>query len=433
MTKCSGCRRTYYCSKSCQKRDWDLQHKKHCKILRQINAIEEKETAKSRSWELWQDSLYHKLKYIQSVSPDALPRDIVQAQPYCSTCFRSGIQAMTMGATLTPCATCHMVFNCSDCKLSHPKAQCLQYQSRGQVEKYCILHFEQSGQAQCRAPIETPRSEYRALSSASNWIEYLAEISDKDFLQLFSGQEISLLNIHQWKYPEALKESERHDAKRLLMYHLLATDTLTMPVSIVAALEDSRGDLVTQETISVHLVGADAKEHLNLMMFEEILHLLPSLKHLKLTLIGPAKIEHPGHELGQEIQCNVCETCSQAGRTRTAARYKGLYHDFAKMSEYRKPDIAVLFHSGRTQEAEESWRLTTRFLIESGILTLCTTYNIGEATEEVAELDSLGARLVVRPEINKWKSLVPLPDFNEGPEHGLFYHNLYRYVFQGRV
>jgi splicing suppressor protein 51 len=64
---------------------------------------------------------------------------------------------------------------------------------------------------------------------------------------------------------------------------------------------------------------------------------------------------------------------------------------------------------------------------------LCTTYNIGEATEEVAELDSLGARLVVRPEINKWKSLVPLPDFNEGPEHGLFYHNLYRYVFQGRV
>jgi splicing suppressor protein 51 len=431
MTKCAGCRRTYYCSKPCQKRDWDVQHKKHCKMLRQINAMEEGETAKSRSWESWQSLLFQKLKYMKSASPDALPWEIVQGQPYCSTCYRSGIQAAAMGTTLTPCAHCHMVFSCSDCKLSHPKEQCLEYQSRGQVENERIMHFEQSGQAHCRAPMDAPRSDYRALSSASNWIEYLAKISDKDFLQMFTGQEINLLNHHAWKFPEQFTHSAREDVQRVLMYNLLATDTLTMPVSIVAALEDSPGSLISQETLSIHLIGADTKEHLNLMMFEEILHLLPSLRHLKITLIGPAKVDSPDDKLSEEMQCNVCAKCAETGRTRTATLYKGLYHDFAQNPQYRKPDLAVLFHSGRTQAAEESWRPTTQFLVASGILTLCTTYNLGEATEEAAELDLLGARFVVRPEVNKWKSLVPLPDFNDGPEHAIYYHNFYRYVFQG--
>lgn len=433
MTKCSGCRRTYYCSKSCQKRDWELQHKKHCKILRQINAIEEEELEKSRSWDLYQESLFHKIKSVANMSSDTLPQDTVQGQPYCSTCYRNIIQVFAMKSTLTSCPTCHMVFTCSDCTPSHPKEQCLEYQSRNQVEMYHITHFEQSGQAQCRAPMSAPRSRYLALSTAPNWLEYLAKISDKDFLRLFRDQDISLLNIHTWKYPEGLNDAQRQDAKRLLMYHLLATDTLTMPLSIAAALEDSQGDLSTKPTISVHLVGAALKEHQNLMMFEEMLHLLPRLQHLKVTLIGPARADQSDGQPSQEISCNVCESCSRSGRTRTAALYKGLYHEFAKTPQYQRPDIAVLFHSGRTQEAVESWMPTTRFLVESGTLTLCTTFNLGEATEEAAELDSLGAKFIVRPEVNKWKSLVPLPDFNEGPEHGLYYHNFYRYIFRGRV
>lgn len=123
--------------------------------------------------------------------------------------------------------------------------------------------------------METLRSEYRAVSTASNWIDQLSTISGKDFLQLFAGQDINLLNIHQWKILGHSIELDQGDARSLLMYNLLATDTLTMPVSIVAVLEDSPGSLVSKLTLSVHLIGADAKEYLNLMMFEEILHLLP--------------------------------------------------------------------------------------------------------------------------------------------------------------
>lgn len=73
------------------------------------------------------------------------------------------------------------------------------------------------------------------------------------------------------------------------------------------------------------------------------------------------------------------------------------------------------------------------FLLDSGTLTLCTTYNKGEAMEEAAELESLRARFIVRPEVNKWRSMIPLPDLTDGPEHGFYYHNFYRYVFQGRL
>jgi mitochondrial splicing suppressor protein 51 len=432
MTKCAGCRRVFYCSKSCQKLDWELQHKRHCKILRHINGLEEKETAKSRSWELYQESLYFKLKEIQGVSPEALPRETVQGQPYCSSCHRSVIQAATMTTSLTPCDACHMVFTCGDCKPSHPKSQCLEYQSWNEVEQFRIDHFEQSGQAQCQAPMNTPRSEYKALSTASHWVEYFANISDKDFLRLFADQDVNLLKLQDLTFSPGLDGSKRLDAKRLLMYHLLATDTLTMFVSIVAALEDSAQELITKETISVHLVGAAGKEFHSLAMFEEMLHLLPSLKHLRVTLIGTGNDQGDG-QVNHEVPCNCCPTCTKSGRRRTAALYKGLYHEYVKSDLYRKPDIAVLFHSGRTQEAEASWRPTTRFLVDSATLTLCTTYNKGEAMEEAAELESLRARFIVRPEVNKWKSLLPLPDLMDGPEHGVYYHNYFRYIFQGRV
>jgi len=50
----------------------------------------------------------------------------------------------------------------------------------------------------------------------------------------------------------------------------------------------------------------------------------------------------------------------------------------------------------------------------------------------VGELDQLGARLLIRPERNKWRSLVPLPDFLEGADDAVYYVNYSKYIFQGK-
>lgn len=57
LSKCGGCKRAVYCSKTCQNLDWRVQHKKDCKVLKSINALEEKETVPSRSRDLWTDFL----------------------------------------------------------------------------------------------------------------------------------------------------------------------------------------------------------------------------------------------------------------------------------------------------------------------------------------------------------------------------------------
>jgi splicing suppressor protein 51 len=55
--RCTGCKRGFYCSKECQKRDWEVAHKGCCKFLKKINEIEAEESATCRSWEEYRDSL----------------------------------------------------------------------------------------------------------------------------------------------------------------------------------------------------------------------------------------------------------------------------------------------------------------------------------------------------------------------------------------
>jgi splicing suppressor protein 51 len=230
-----------------------------------------------------------------------------------------------------------------------------------------------------------------------------------------------------------LPSSEMQETvRRMWLFLLIATETSTMLLTILAALEDSLGDLATRQTILIHLIGANGKESANLMLFEEILHLVPPLQTFKVILIGPDLFVAAEKNTKPEHSLESCPTCSSRGKKRALGLYGGLYHNYVKEPRYQKPDLAVLFHSGRSQDQQESWRPTTKFLVESDTLTVCTTLTHREAREEVAELDTLGARFVRELEVNKWKGLVPKPQLLEGEEHSVYYYNYYRYIFQGR-
>ena len=51
ILKCSACKRAYYCSKQCQKADWSIMHKHHCKVFKTINASEQQQYQRTRSWD----------------------------------------------------------------------------------------------------------------------------------------------------------------------------------------------------------------------------------------------------------------------------------------------------------------------------------------------------------------------------------------------
>lgn len=218
------------------------------------------------------------------------------------------------------------------------------------------------------------------------------------------------------------------------MFFLVATDTMTMPLTIIAALEQSIPDLASRKRLEIHLIGATGREAQHLVLFEEFLHLLPKLETLKLVLVGPRSFFGDGStEPEREMTLECCPKCTSRGRQRKVSMRQKLYHDYAQTPRFSKPDMAVLFHSGRSQEEEESWLPTTAWLVDSGTLTLCTTYNNREATEEVDELDQLGVKFIKRPEVNPWRSLVPYPEFLAVEEDDQFYYmNNYWYIFKGK-
>jgi splicing suppressor protein 51 len=206
-----------------------------------------------------------------------------------------------------------------------------------------------------------------------------------------------------------------------------------MPITILAALEATIPNLAEKRRLTLHLIGVTTREWRNSSLFEELLHLLPSLKSLNIVCVGPNSFSEIGKDtLTANLDLECCQSCRRSSRKRTMRSFRGFYHDFVQRRDYEKPDMAVLFHSGRSQAEQSGWAPTTKALVKLGILTLCTTYNEREAREEVEELDGLGAKVIVRPEVNKWRGLMPTPDFLEGPEFGFFYMNSFWYIFQGK-
>src|SRR5579862_164900 len=93
---------------------------------------------------------------------------------------------------LRPCPVCHLVFTCDTCTLP-PSHECELYQQIGSIEMFRIKQFDNSGQVWYKAPTGTPRTSFRALSTANNWHEYFAEISDKkDLVDKFVKPDFSL-------------------------------------------------------------------------------------------------------------------------------------------------------------------------------------------------------------------------------------------------
>jgi splicing suppressor protein 51 len=162
------------------------------------------------------------------------------------------------------------------------------------------------------------------------------------------------------------------------------------------------------------------------MVFEEILHLLPSLKKLHLTFIG---LEIPEEAVsGDVLMLECCPSCSSGDRTRSIFLFRGPYHDFVGTKHYDQPDLAVAFHSGFSQEASEDWMPTICHIANTQHATLFTTYNKEEMREETLIFSRIGATFVQEGEINKWKSVCPILEPMGSVENNVYYSNQYCYI-----
>lgn len=337
---------------------------------------------------------------------------------------------MSRKITLNRCKDCRLAFSCADCSSTpeHSPETCAAYQSFRRIENFRINFFEDTGKATPITCTQFPRESRKLLADASGWFDYYTKISDK---QQIEGKFKPDFSSIEDDIDRNGSDDEKDSAERMLMFLLYATDTLTMPLTIVSALEDLNLD---QPHLNIHMLGVTDRELAGLANFEELLHLVPGIQSLHITAVGPAI---PGPSEGtvlskQNLDC--CPPCKVDGRQRSLSLYKGVYHDFAQSAAFEKPDLIVMFNSGWIDgdDAKSHWASTIKKLVEDNVPALFTTYNSGEAQHEQEKLRAMGANFVTKVGENKWKGLVPTPEFID-EEYGMWYNNAYRYVVQGKA
>jgi splicing suppressor protein 51 len=240
---------------------------------------------------------------------------------------------------------------------------------------------------------------------------------------------------------EVSPAEEQEAQERMRMFLLMCTDTLTMPLTILSGLEQLHLD--EKPELRIHLLGATGRELMALSSFEEIMHLVPGLKRVHVTAIGPHSWTDAAEKLdqrdgryfpGREMSC--CAECAQQGRKRSVASWKGVYHDFINSAVYdeqkEKPDLIVAFNSGIVDgdDADTDWAPTIKVILNSRVPGLFTTYNEHELGNETSMWKKRGAKFLVEPKENIWRGLVPSPEFLD-KEGDVWYQNWGWYVIQG--
>ena len=288
------------------------------------------------------------------------------------------------------------------------------------VERMTIDYALSRGdQRQLMIPTHEAARSYFRLSSVKNWSQYCRRhFTDFDFAISVIAGEPALSRMN----PLAKKAAA-----------MMTKESASLPLTIVAALENSIPDLATRRELCVHIVGAAQREGLGKGMLEEVLHLLPSCRSLTISYIGPEAIVIRGEKPNV-----ACQYCQAVGTRRQSTYYPGTYHDYIKSGENTKPaDLIICFNTGMAEMEEESWAETLRVILDLKVPAAFTAYSESESALEKTLLEKLDAKFVLKPERNQWKGVIPIR--NTWPKEETTrefeewsYINYWWYIIQGR-
>lgn len=167
----------------------------------------------------------------------------------------------------------------------HNSEQCANYVEMATIEMYQIPLFEVLGRASFRFPTNKPRTTYIPLLSAADWKEYYFDISDKKKLLAQESQQAFTTDLRMKAGLNSKESFIREDNANPLQLKL-ASDTGARNLCILAALEDLDLNIAQMEKITIHFIGASAREMTDLPLAKELLHLPPKLMNLEILLAG---------------------------------------------------------------------------------------------------------------------------------------------------
>ena len=286
----------------------------------------------------------------------------------------------------------------------------------------CVLQncIKVEGQIAVQLPTPSPRKEFTPLSALGDWYDY--------FKYLNGFEAMGCIN------PDFTPaEMQLPTSASICQLVKLATDSSSMVLTALAALELADPDLSSRTRLTIHVVGATAHELMILRLNEEFLHLIPKLQTLTVGYIGPdVPVTADSSNQLQSSQC--CPECTLAGRKRQVFLRKQLYHQCDRTSLFPElpPDLIMACHSGHSEEETNSWGPTLSRILDMDTPAVFTTYNKREAIDEQAVFSDMDARFLQEIVENRWRGMVPkLECF--GARYEVYCFNHFKYVVRGRI
>ncbi|KAJ7064326.1 hypothetical protein C8F01DRAFT_1130998 [Mycena amicta] len=447
VSRCTGCLRIAYCSRECQNLDWKA-HKAFCKAFK---TIEKDPTATMGLLFSLSDAPTTDLNVLHNLTEAhasnmqgfsqriigrelTIPeRNLVGWEPRCMGCTRtdqlirvvfaaksraSGGASSSQNSKprqLIPCPECNASFCCSQEHWAAARALHIAPcpDSPDQSEDM-LSQCEINRLARGDAILEAALAEAHDSSGVYRWApERTKESWESVVVSSSRGKEKGSRTRWEEEIAEDLRKAVAVPSERPMgPWVRMASNSLTMPMSILWALETLNGsnkDWTKKHTLTIHILGATMTEVTAAMVFEEILHRLPEVKTLKLLLCGP---EMQSGRSPRIYPMDPCPECTRRGRKRVHEHTSDTYHDYvsAQGSKFEKPDLAIAFNSGASSEGGSKWLPTMELLVEKKIKSVFTAYNSDEAHGDGAVLRSVGARLIVEPSKNPWGSAKLIPE-----------------------
>ncbi|KAN0096778.1 hypothetical protein V8E51_015583 [Hyaloscypha variabilis] len=419
LSRCSACKRVSYCSAKCQKQDWNRNHKKICKKLVALNQQKGYIPSAGRHW----DDYYveQELEFLRSgtLNPCELGR-LVGHEPYCYHCYRRESQ-LEDGAKLNTCQCCRLTSFCPSCQQTHPSVECAVLQDITVDDKIVVNLRRRTGNSSTITFTKLPRKEHFSLSSAKDWYDYYTRLSDMGGFKSKMNRDLRCLSNDP-------KERE------FVEYLRCGTNTTTIQLTLIAALEAIIPNVNTRGSINLHIIGAAGAESDSIPAFEELFHLLPSLITLRLAFVGLNVAENLTNDTEIQnphiLQC--CAACTKMGRQISIRTWRGPYHAYIDTQFYKTPDLAAAFRSGFSVDEQADWYPTIKYLAHAPHPTLFTATRYYEIQGEMRIWKDLGAEFAKNAEVNKWKGMSPLLTVCGDKPNEVIYQNHWWYIVKQR-
>jgi mitochondrial splicing suppressor protein 51 len=345
---------------------------------------------------------------------------IVSYEPHCYHCYRRESQ-LEDGAKLNACQYCLLTSFCPSCQQTHPSAECATLQDIAADDKIMVDLRRRTGKSSTVSFTKLPRKQHFSLSSAKDWYDYYTRLSDMGGFRSKMNRDLKYLSNDP-------KERE------FVEYIRCGTNTTTIQLTLIAALEAIIPNVSTRGSINLHIIGAAGPEFASVPAFEELLHLLPSLTALQLSFVGQNVFEDPTNDTETQnphtLQC--CTACTKMGRTISITTWRGPYHAYVDTEFYKTPDLAAAFHSGFWVDEQADWYPTIKYLAHAPHPTLFTAARYFEIQGEMGVWKNLGTEFVKNAEVNKWKGMSPSLTVCGDKPNEVVYQNYWWYIVKQR-